>query len=53
MKQSHEDQTTVGLRLEYRAPEITDLGSVVEVTNANQGGSVQDSAGYAVSPHNS
>lgn len=53
MKQPREEQKTVGARLQYRAPEITDLGSFVEVTAANQGGSVYDGAGYANSPHNS
>lgn len=37
MKQRLEDLGQTGSRLEYRPPEITDLGSVVELTEANTG----------------
>ena len=37
MTENQTDQSTAGERLEYRRPEITDLGSVGEVTAASTG----------------
>lgn len=37
MTEKQQDQSTVDERLEYRRPEITDLGSVGEVTAASTG----------------
>jgi hypothetical protein len=38
-------------RLDYRAPEITDLGSVVDLTEAGSGGGTYDGAGYSPTGH--
>lgn len=53
MKALHKDQVAVGERLEYRAPEITDLGSVVELTKASGTNNSPnfDGAGYHVAGH--
>jgi hypothetical protein len=53
MKQREQNHAPGDGRLAYSAPEITDLGSVVDLTEANQGGTQYDGAGYAVSPHSS
>jgi hypothetical protein len=37
MTEQREDQGPAGARLEYRSPEIADLGSVVELTEASTG----------------
>jgi hypothetical protein len=52
MQKRRDDSATTAGRLEYHAPEITDLGSVVELTAANVGaGGTYDGVGYAPAGH--
>jgi hypothetical protein len=53
MKALHKDHVSVGERLEYHAPEITDLGSVAELTQAagTVNSNTLDGAGYHVAGH--
>ena len=52
MKETEKDQAAAKGRLHYRAPEITDLGSVVELTEADAGGgSKYDGTGYGPAGH--
>jgi hypothetical protein len=53
MQKRRDDLATTAGRLEYHAPEITDLGSVVELTEAAgpANGGPFDGTGYHVAGH--
>jgi hypothetical protein len=53
MQQRRDDRTMTTGRLAYHPPEITDLGSVVELTeaNSNSPGGQYDGAGYSATGH--
>jgi hypothetical protein len=53
MHEGREDRAATSGRLEYRAPEITDLGSVVELTEAAgaNNSATFDGAGYNAPGH--
>jgi hypothetical protein len=53
MQTRREDRTMTTGRLSYHPPEITDLGSVVELTEANSNppSGTYDGAGYSPAGH--
>lgn len=53
MEHGHDGQSTSPARRPYRQPEIQDLGSVKELTQASapNGGAILDSTGYSNTAH--